>query len=91
LIRLYAAAGTCPACLQRGPPPQRLTNRGFVRLGIHSTEFDLALEFIRQFRGSIVHELAWTASGIIKIQNKEGLSFKADKIFVSVISRGSMD
>jgi hypothetical protein len=25
LIRLYAAAGTCPACLQRGPPPQRLT------------------------------------------------------------------
>jgi hypothetical protein len=26
LIRLYAAAGTCPACLQRGPPPQRLTD-----------------------------------------------------------------
>jgi hypothetical protein len=23
LIRLNAAAGTCPACLQRGPPPQR--------------------------------------------------------------------
>ena len=25
MIQLYAAAGTCPACLQRGPPPQRLT------------------------------------------------------------------
>jgi hypothetical protein len=39
LIRLYAAAGTCPVCLQRGPPPQRLTADSIVALFVRLIRF----------------------------------------------------
>jgi hypothetical protein len=49
LIRLHAAAASCPVCLQRGPPPQRLISyRNERDSGIAIEEFNTMIAMIIQ-------------------------------------------